>query len=99
LNPEANKEKSSSTEGEKKIKNSEKSRLIVSVRDINCVTCGLAIEKQVKKLMGVEDVRTAVMLNKVFIDYDPKIVDPATIRKALDRTGYKGYMSVEEKKQ
>jgi copper chaperone CopZ len=43
------------------------------------------------------DVRTAVMLNKVFIDYDPKLVDSTTIRKAVDKTGFKSYMTVEEK--
>jgi copper chaperone CopZ len=59
------------------------------VRNISCVTYGLAIEKQVKKIKGVEDVKTAVMLNKVFIDYDPKLVDPCTLRKAIDRTGTK----------
>jgi copper chaperone CopZ len=59
----------------------------------------LAIEKQVKKINGVEDVKTAVMLNKVFIDYDPKLVDSNTIREAIDRTGYKSYMSIEEKKR
>ena len=37
------------------------------------------------------------MLNKVFIDYDPKLVDSSTIRKAIDKTGFKSYMTVEEK--
>ncbi len=73
-------------------------RVVVSVTGLSCVTCGRAIAKQVVKLKGVEDVRTAIMLNKVFIDYDPKLVDSATIRKAIDKTGYKSYMTVEEKK-
>ena len=74
-----------------------KLRMIVSVRNISCITCGLAIEKQVKKIKGVEDVKTAVMLNKVFVDYDPKLVDSDTIKKAIDKTGYKSYMNVEER--
>jgi copper chaperone CopZ len=41
-------------------------------------------------------VRTAIMLNKVFIDYDPKLVDSTAIRKAIDKTGFKSYMAVEE---
>ena len=73
-----------------------KNRVIVSVTRMNCTTCTLAIEKQVKKLRGVSDVKAAIMLNKVFIDYDPKLVDSATIKKAIDRTGYKSYMTVEE---
>jgi Cu+-exporting ATPase len=82
--------------GESKETKAGKLRMVVSVRDISCVTCGLAIEKQVKKIEGVEDVKTAVMLNKVFIDYDPKLVDSGTIRKAIDKTGYKSYLNVEE---
>jgi len=77
-------------------KKAEKARVVVSVKEISCTVCAQAIEKQVKKMNGIEDVRTAIMLNKVFIDYDPKKVDLAAIRKAIDRTGFKSYMTVEE---
>jgi copper chaperone CopZ len=93
------KEKTVSAEHETKGEKAGKSRMIVSVKDISCVTCGLAIEKQVKKIKGVKDVRTAVMLNKVFIDYDSKLVDSGIIRKAIDKTGYKSYMHIEEQKR
>jgi Cu+-exporting ATPase len=98
LSSEGSKEKTISAESEMKGEKAGKSRIVVSVKDISCVTCGLAIEKQVKKIKGVEDAKTAVMLNKVFIDYDPKLVDSDTIRKAIDKTGYKSYMNIEEKK-
>jgi Cu+-exporting ATPase len=80
-------------------KKAEKSRMIVSVTGMNCTTCALAIEKQITKVKGIDDVKTAIMLNKIFIDYDPNLVDSATIRKAIDKTGYKSYMSVEEKQK
>ena len=86
--------KEKTEEAEKK---AEKNRVIVSVTGMDCATCALAIEKQVKKVKGVDDVKAAIMLNKVFIDYDPKLVDSATIRRAIDKTGYKSYMTVEEK--
>jgi copper chaperone CopZ len=92
LSPENDESKHDTSEEEK----AEKARVVVSVREISCTVCAQAIEKQVKKMNGVEDVRTAIMLNKVFIDYDPKKVDSATIRKAIDRTGFKSYMTVEE---
>ena len=88
--------KGSAEEKVKDEKGAEKNRVVVSVTRMSCATCGFAIEKQVKKLSGVSDVKAAIMLNKVFIDYDPKLVDPATIKKAIDRTGYKSYMTVEE---
>ena len=77
-------------------KRTEKNRIVVSVTRMSCATCGFAIEKQVKKLKGVSDVKAAIMLNKVFIDYDPKMVDSAAIKKAIDKTGYKSYMAIEE---
>ena len=85
-----------SRHGASEEKNAEKARVVVSVREISCTVCAQAIEKQVKKMSGIVDVRTAIMLNKVFIDYDPKKVDLAVIRKAIDRTGFKSYMTVEE---
>jgi copper chaperone CopZ len=81
----------------KKEKTHEKARIVVSVKEISCTVCAAAIQKQVMKLNGVDDVKTAVMLNKVFIDYDPKLVDSLSIRKAIDRTGFKSYMTVEKK--
>jgi Cu+-exporting ATPase len=77
-------------------KGAEKNRVVVSVTRMSCATCAFAIEKQVKKLKGVNDVKAAIMLNKVFIDYNPNIIDSATIKKAIDRTGYKSYMAIEE---
>jgi copper chaperone CopZ len=82
-----------------KDKTGEKARIVVSVKEISCTVCATAIQKQVMKLNGVDDVKTAVMLNKVFIDFDPKPVDSSSIRKAIDRTGFKSYMTVEKKQQ
>jgi copper chaperone CopZ len=78
------------------VKEKEKARVVVSVKDISCTVCAQAIEKQVKKINGIEDVKTAVMLNKVFIDYNPKLVNSGAIRRAIDKTGFKSYMTVEE---
>jgi copper chaperone CopZ len=92
LNTEIDKSKHDTSEEKK----AEKARVVVSVKEISCTVCAQAIEKQVKKMSGIKDVKTAIMLNKVFIDYDPKLVDSAAIRKAIDRTGFKSYMTVEE---
>jgi copper chaperone CopZ len=83
-------------EDTKKEKTTEKARIVVSVSEINCTVCATAIQKQVTKISGVKSVKPAIMLNKVFIDYDPKLVDSSTIRKAIDKTGFKSYMTVEE---
>ena len=84
---------------EEKVKDEQeavRNQVVVSVTRMSCTTCALAIEKQVKKLRGVSDVKAAIMLNKVFIEYNPNVVDSATIKRAIDKTGYKSYMAVEE---
>ena len=100
-NMSASKKENDHISAEKKAedeKRAEKSRLVVSVTGMDCATCAFAIEKQVKKMKGIDDVKAAIMLNKIFIDYNPNLVNSATIRKAIDKTGYKSYMTVEEKR-
>ena len=74
-----------------------KRRMVIKVAKIECYTCGLAIEKQVKKIKGVIDVRSASMLNKVFVDYDSNLVDSATILNAIGKTGYASNLVVEDR--
>jgi copper chaperone CopZ len=76
-------------------KKARKARVVISVKEISCTVCAQAIEKQIKKISGINDVGTAIMLNKVFIDYDPELIDSTIIRKAIDKTGYKSYMTIE----
>lgn len=72
-------------------KNKKISRAVFSVRDLDCATCALVIERQLKKVEGVKNVRTALMLNKVFIDYDESKTDISKIMQAIDKAGYSNY--------
>jgi len=90
-----NKPETSRNEGEES-KKAKKTRVIVAVKEIGCALCAKSIEKQVKKMSGIENVGTAIMLNKVFIDYNPELVDLAAIRKAINETGFKSYITIEE---
>lgn len=63
-------------------------RAVFTVRNLDCATCAFGIEKQVKKVRGVKDVRAAVMLNQVFIDYDESQATIMEIMQAIDRAGY-----------
>ena len=67
-------------------------RAVFTVRYIDCATCALVIEKHVKKVNGVRVVRTAVILSKVFIDYDESETDISEIKKAIDKAGYSNYL-------
>ena len=63
-------------------------RAVFTVRELDCASCALGIEKQVKKVRGVKDVRAAVMLNRIFIDYDGSKANISEIVQAIDRAGY-----------
>jgi len=41
----------------------------------------------------VKDVKVAVMLNKIFVDYDPDETNTMELARALEKTGYKINMS------
>jgi copper chaperone CopZ len=47
-----------------------------------------AIKKQMNKANGVKRVRTAMMLNKVFIDYDESETNTSQISKAIGASGH-----------
>ena len=68
------------------------SRAVFAVHGADCVTCALAIEKQVRKVAGVKDVRAAIMLNEVFVDFDESKVDVTKITEAIRRAGYSNHL-------
>lgn len=70
-------------------------RAVFSVRNMDCATCGVVIEKRLKKMNGIEGVGSAVMLNKVFVDYDESKVSISEIRRAIKDAGYSNYLDYE----
>jgi copper chaperone CopZ len=68
-------------------------RAVFSVRNMDCVTCALGIEKRLKKLDGVESVKAAIMLNKIFVDYDESKVGIHEIKNAIKEAGYSNYLT------
>jgi P-type Cu+ transporter len=73
-------------------KETKTSRAVFAVRGADCVMCALAIEKQVKKVEGVKDVKSAIMLNEVFVDYDESKVNISEINEAIRKTGYSNHL-------
>lgn len=67
-------------------------RVAFSVSGMDCVTCALAVGKRLKKMEGIEEVGSAIMLNKVFVDYDDSKVGIAEIKKAIKDAGYSNYV-------
>jgi copper chaperone CopZ len=74
-------------------------RATFSVRNISCATCARVIEKRLRKVDGVKNVGAAIMLNKVFVDYEESKVDRSEIMKAIERAGYSNYLVRETKQE
>jgi P-type Cu+ transporter len=70
------------------MKGGKTSRAVFAVRGASCVSCALAIEKQIMRVEGVEGVKSSIMLNEVFVDYDVSKVGIKEITEAIRRTGY-----------
>ncbi len=68
-------------------------RAVLSVRNFDCATCAIAIAKRLEKVDGIENVGSAIMLNKIFIDYDESKVGISEIMKAIEEAGYSNYVA------
>jgi Cu+-exporting ATPase len=60
----------------------------LSLSGVDCVACVRRVQESIARLPGVEDVRVAPSARKVIIRFDPKLIDLAAIRKAIERAGY-----------
>lgn len=58
--------------------------------------CALAIEKRLKKVEGMENVGSAIMLNKIFLDHDESKVGISEIMKAVKETGYSNHVTIND---
>jgi len=67
-------------------------RAVFSVRNMDCATCGLAIEKKLKKVDGIQRAASAIMLNKVFVDYDDSKLGLSEVKKAIKDAGYANFV-------
>jgi Cu+-exporting ATPase len=66
---------------------------VFAVRNIDCTTCAIAIEKRLKKVDGIEDVGSAIMLNRIFVDYDESKVSISEILQAIKEAGYSSHLT------
>ena len=68
-------------------------RVVITVPGLECVICAPRIKRALMELSGVKKVEASIMLNKIFVDYDPEQTDIMHIAKAIEKTGYKIHMS------
>lgn len=64
-------------------------RLSLPIVEMDCPTCASTIEKEFKKLIGVEDVRVNFLMKKVVVTYDPKKIGVPELEGKLEDLGYR----------
>lgn len=58
------------------------------VQGMGCAACVARVQNTIKNLGGVSDCNVSLTSNSAQVDYDPKVVTPADIRKAVQDAGY-----------
>lgn len=50
-------------------------------------------KKRLKKVDGIENARSAIMPNKIFVDYDESKVGISEVKKTIKQAGYSNYVT------
>lgn len=64
------------------------SNLTFEIEGMHCTGCSASVEKAASGLEGVNDVNVNLAAGKAYIRYNPQIVQPDTIAKSIENTGY-----------
>jgi len=64
-------------------------RVSFLVLGVSCATCAPVIEKALRKLDGVLDVATSVLLNTVYVDFETERTTATTIAERIRELGYR----------
>jgi copper chaperone len=58
------------------------------VMDFDCPSCASTVERALANRDGVENVEVHYTTGRVEIEYDDKVVDPATFEQTIENQGY-----------
>ncbi|MDR1440694.1 MAG: cation transporter [Clostridiales bacterium] len=68
-------------------------KVILSVEGMSCGHCEIAVQDAIRKLPGIKKVKANRRKKVAAVNYDPALVTPAQIAKAVNDTGYTVAMS------
>ena len=61
---------------------------VLSIRGMTCAACAQRIEKTVRKLPGIGQATVNLASEKLFVEYDPNVLQLASIKEAVTKIGY-----------
>ena len=62
-------------------------KITISIKGMHCASCAGNVEKSLRKVKGVKDVRVSLMTEKAFVDSEGATREE--LAKAVARAGYK----------
>jgi len=62
-------------------------KIKLTIEGMHCASCVANIERSLKKVKGIHEVKISLMTKKGFVEADEKVTDEE-IKKAVARTGY-----------
>jgi Cu+-exporting ATPase len=62
--------------------------LLLPIQGMSCASCVVRIEKSLRAMEGVREVNVNLATEKANIVYDPSLVEPESIKKAVEDLGY-----------
>ncbi len=68
---------------------------IIPIVNMDCASCAKTIEKELKKIPRIEDIKVDIPSKKAKISYDPVAVDIPQIERKIEKIGYRiGYKKI-----
>ncbi len=72
-------------------------RAVFKVGGMTCVNCAKAIEINLRRLKGIEDVKVSFELGRLDVTFNEKLLDTQDIKKVVESLGYKVIEGKEER--
>lgn len=72
-----------------------KRKVVLKIKGMHCANCALTIEKNIRKLEGIEEANVSFASEKAMITFDPTKLSLEDIERAIYETGYEvGYEKI-----
>lgn len=65
------------------------SKVTLTISGMDCASCVIPVEKGLKAIKGVVDVKANYVLGKALVEFDPSKVKVEDMIKVIEKTGYK----------
>ena len=66
-----------------------KTQAQIDLQGLDCASCVLRIENQLKRVRGIDDARVSYLMNRLYVTFDPSKINRSGIEAAIEKLGYR----------